>query len=124
MKIYQRIAVLLTALKNCRKNGNSEWEGRHQDTLDQILANGPSGAGIDCGTKLISSASTPERLVFYTKFHHMDEHGGYDGWTVHIVVVTPSLQFGFHVRITGKDRNRIKDYLSVVYNDWLQEEVK
>ena len=89
MKIYQRIAVLLAALKNCRKNGNSEWEGRHQDTLDQTLANGPSGAGIDCGTKLISSASTPERLVFYTEFHHMDEQGGYDGWTVHNVVVTP-----------------------------------
>ena len=44
----------------------------------------------------------------------MDEHGGYDGWTEHKIIVTPSLVYGFELRVTGKDRNDIKDYIAEV----------
>jgi len=49
--------------------------------------------------------------------------GYHDGWTDHQLIVTPSLQFGFHIRITGKDRNQTKDYLHETFQYALSEEV-
>ena len=117
-QIYQAIANTLGAIANCQKSGNAEWEKRHSDTLDDLWAEAPSGSGVDCGTKLDDS-STPNRLVFNASFHHMDEHGGYDGWTEHQIIVTPDLVFGFDLRITGRNRNEIKDYLGELYYHWL-----
>jgi hypothetical protein len=45
----------------------------------------------------------------------MNEGGYYDGWTEHQVIITPSLQHGFDVRVTGQDRNEIKDYLAELF---------
>ena len=45
----------------------------------------------------------------------MNEHGFYAGWTKHMVTVRPSLAFGLDVRIGGRDRNAIKDYLAEVF---------
>ena len=80
----------------------------------------PSGSGLDNGTALDVKASKPERLVFVADFHHMDTNGYYDGWTCHTVIVTPSLACGFVLRITGRDRYDIKDYLYEVYDQALR----
>ena len=82
----------------------------------------PSGSGVDSGTKLLDN-STPDRLVFQADFHHMDENGFYDGWTEHQIIVTPSLAYGFNVRITGRNRNEIKDYLADLFNHIFNMEV-
>ena len=121
MKNYQKIAAILAAIGNCEKSGNAEWKSRHGDTLKAIMDNAPSGSGIDCGTKLDDTA-TPEKLVFSMSFHHMNDGGFYDGWTEHKITVKASLQFGFTLSISGRDRNQIKDYLSEIYNEWLGEE--
>lgn len=117
-KVYQRIAELLQAIENCEQSGNTEWKGKHEDILAYVMEFAPSGSGIDNGTKL-GDDSKPERLVFRCSYHHMNDAGMYDGWTDHSIIVTPSLVFGFNVRITGKDRNGIKDYLGEVYRSWL-----
>ena len=122
-KLVERFASLLLAVENCRKAGNSEWEKRHTETLDRLAVRFlPSGSGFDAGSSLMFSESTPERLVFATSFHHMTEHGMYDGWTTHKVVVTPSLAFGFKLRVTGRDRNDIKDYIAEAFQDALSRE--
>ena len=54
----------------------------------------------------------------------MDEHGGYDGWTEHIVTVKPSLLFGFDVDVSGDDKNQINDYIADVFNTWLNMETE
>ena len=59
--------------------------------------------------------STPDKLVFYTSFHHMNDNGFYDGWTEHTVTVRPSLQFGFNMKISGQNRNEIKYHLHDVF---------
>jgi hypothetical protein len=60
-------------------------------------------------------SSTPDKLVFNTSFHHMDENGYYTGWTDHNIIVTPT--FGsFKIAITGKDRGGIKEYLHDVFD--------
>ena len=89
----------------------------------------PSGSGFDAGTTLdtdLSDASVyryPARLSFRTSFHHMDEHGGYDGWTEHFVHVTPDWK-GIDLVVTGRDRNQIKEYIAETFYQVLVQEVE
>lgn len=118
--LYQRLATLLGACENCRKSGNQEWLDKHTGHLDQLVRDHlPGGSGFDSGTRL-DDQSTSERLVFNTSFHHMHESGMYDGWTDHTVVVRPSLPFGFTLRVTGRDRNNIKDYIGEMFDQALR----
>jgi len=119
---YQRIAHLLLAIENCQRSGNGEWEEKHRERVGDIVKEGPSGAGWDLGTKLDWDRSSPERLVFFGEYHHMDEGGGYAGWTAHRVMVRPSLAFGMEISISGRDRNQIKGYLYDMFHAWLSEE--
>lgn len=118
--IAGKISSTLQAIENCRKAGNTVWEQRHEETLREIIENLPSGAGIDCGTKL-DCRSTSKRLVFVADYHHMNDNGMYDGWTTHKIIVTPSFQ-GIYIKITGRDRNGIKDYLFDVYHEALSNQ--
>lgn len=122
--LYREIASRLQARLNCIGANNGEWEHKHNCWLLDAVKNGPSGAGIDCGTKLDIDASTPEKLVFDVSFHHMNDVGMYDGWTEHVVTVRASLVSGIDIRISGRDRNEIKDYLHEVYHYWLTQEVE
>lgn len=123
MKIYQAISQKLQAIENCIKSNNEEWEEKHRQAIEAIMKNtAPSGSGFDNGTILDEDNSTDNKLVFITSFHHMDENGYYDGWTQHSVIVTPSLVFGFDIRVTGKNKNDIKEYIGDVFAEWLNEE--
>lgn len=122
--LYREIASLLSARENCRKSNNAEWLDRHGETLRKLVKDYmPSGSGIDCGTKLDENASTPEKLIFTFSFHHMDDSGMYSGWTEHTLTVRPSLQFGIDLRISGPNRNQIKEYLYETYTYALTQSV-
>jgi len=143
-QLYKAIALALIAVANCEREINANgptadtaanaarserlasaraWRTKHRDWIARLVREHmPSGAGIDTGTKLDDS-STPDRLVFSFSFHHMNEHGSYDGWTEHTAIVKPSLAFGFDLKITGRDRNQIKDYLHETYHQALGAEV-
>lgn len=111
MKTYQVIARAIGARNRCEQTGNIEWQNRWQARIAELVADFPSGSGFNNGTQLDDS-STSEKLVFNTAFHHMDENGYYDGWTEHQVIVKPSLEMGFSLTITGRDRNEIKEYIA------------
>lgn len=125
--LVRQIASAFDAFVRCsepRSDGkgvvNPEWQGKHRDHIGTLCANYmPHGSGFDAGTLLSFQRSTPERLVFETSFHHMNDAGMYDGWTTHDVIVTPSLVHGFNLRITGRDRNGIKDYIAQAFYDCL-----
>jgi hypothetical protein len=122
--IYKALASLIQAVHNCRDSGNVEWLEIHGENANQIVKSFmPSGSGWDCGTKMDWDASTPEKLVFYGEFHHMDEGGCYDGWTKHCIIVRPSLANDFDLRITGHDRNEIKEYLHLKFDVALRQVV-
>lgn len=135
MRTYQRIAQLIAARDNCQRtiDNNKQgtykqldraiyWHAEHTAALDAIMQTAPHGSGFDSGTQL-DPASTPERLIFTTAFHHMDGGGMYAGWTEHRVTVKPSLQYGFILTISGRDRNQIKDYIYDTFYNWLTGEV-
>jgi len=115
-KLYQVIASKLQAIRNCEESGNTEWHARHTDDLKALVKDHmPSGSGIDSGTTFDFSCSTPNKLIFDTAYHHMNDGGYYNGWTDHQIIVTPDLASGFDLRITGRDRNDIKYYLGEVF---------
>ena len=124
MKTYQKVARTLQAIENCKRADNREWEIRHRATLDTMSEDLPSGAGFDSGSTLDTYASTSERLVYRTSFHHMDENGYYNGWTEHEVIVSPSLSFGFNLRVSGKNQNDIKSYIAEVFREYLDTETE
>jgi len=46
----------------------------------------------------------------------MGGNGMYSGWSQHKVIVTPSLICGFDIRVTGRDRNQVKDYIAETFH--------
>jgi len=105
-----KLASIIAAYKNCVQANSKEWQEKHKDYIDSECEKLPSGSGIDSGTQLILEDCTPEKLVFTLDFHNMNENGYYDGWTSFKLIVTPSFS-GYNLKITGKDRNQVKDYL-------------
>lgn len=120
MQVYQAIASKIEAMRNCERNGNGEWFAKHENAINDIVSEYmPSGSGFNAGTAFYAIDHVNEKadkLVFMTGFHHMNEYGMYDGWTYHKVVVRPSLAHGFTLRVTGSNRNRIKEYIADTFH--------
>jgi hypothetical protein len=122
LPIYQQIASALAAANNCETSGNTEWYARHHERIEHIVRDHlPSGSGFDAGSHLVLSDSSDDRLTFSTSFHHMNSDGYYEGWTHHMVIVTPSLASGFNIEVTGEDHNGINDYIGEVFHSALSE---
>ncbi len=120
--LYRRIASRIDARIRSMQNGNKDWHAKHTDALRAMEKRLPSGSGIDAGTTIDLDESRGEKIVLRTSFHHMNEDGGYDGWTEHTVTITPSLVSGIEIKISGRDRNDIKDYLGDVFHEALNAE--
>ena len=82
----------------------------HRELAENWL---PKGSGFDAGTRVIEC--TPNKFVFKADFHHMDENGYYDGWTEHTIRAVSTFN-GNEIKVTGKDRNMIKDFISETFN--------
>jgi hypothetical protein len=121
--LYAELATLVDARLRCIETGNS-WAEKHTERLEWYARNMlPSGSGIDSGTTIDLDASTGDKIVLRTAYHHMDEHGGYNGWSEHTVTVRASLIHGITLTIGGRNRNQIKDYLYEVYDEALREKI-
>src|SRR3990167_11566145 len=95
--LYRELASLLQAYRNCQDMDEiSEWEGKHLAAIDALCEQFlPSGGGFDHGTKIDFVTSKPNKLVLVFAYHHMNEFGGYCGWSEHTCVVYPDLICGF-----------------------------
>lgn len=122
--LYKRFAMTLGAYRNCIKSGNKEWEINHEDKLTEYIESLPHGSGID-GRNWMDKKSTPNKLIFHIEYHCMDENGMYAGWYGYKIIVTPSLQNDFDLRIVGKDTpNQAKEYLYDVFSEAFSTEVE
>jgi hypothetical protein len=111
-KVYQHIARKMDAYIRCMESPDSGWTNIHRESIESLVESYmPSGSGIDAGISFDFANSSPNKLIFAFGFHHMNENGYYDGWTAHKLIVSPSLAFGMDMRITGRNRNYIKEYL-------------
>jgi len=98
-----------------------------RDELEAFIKEyAPSGSGFDSGTMLDldDPRNHEHRIVLNMDYHHMNEHGYYDGWTHHKVVVTPSFSYpGFDMRITGRNKRDIKDYIEDTAHYFLTQDM-
>jgi hypothetical protein len=119
--LYAELSMLIVA-----RNNNpvwSEWWERHTNRINMLVKEHmPSGSGFDSGMVLEISDSHGEKLVFTTYFHHMKD-GGYTDWTTHVVTVTPSFQ-GVNIRISGRNKDDIKDLIHEAFTQALKTEVE
>lgn len=123
MNVVQAIAHACEAKRTCEATGN-DWRHIWEERLARIEREClPSGSGFDIGCT-IDRDSNSQRVTIETAFHHMHESGMYDGWTEHKVILTPDLVRGFNIRVTGRNRNGIKDYIADAMHDALSEEYK
>jgi len=122
-QVYKEIAHKVTAMNNCIKSGNKEWEDKHYDRLIDIQGLLPSGSGIDAGTSVNYDHSTSDKIVLDSAYHRMDENGYYDRWIDFKVTVKPSLQFDFDIKITGSfgKHQDLKDYLYDIFDNSLRQ---
>lgn len=123
--LYSELSRLIVARANCERSENNEWLSRHEEMIETLVKNHmPSGSGFDSGTSLDLDASHGDKLVFNTGFHHMNDNGFYSGWTEHRVTVTPSLAGHYHMRVSGRNRNDIKEYIGETFRHSLETDVE
>jgi hypothetical protein len=118
--LVNHIAGAFEAAENCQRSDNAEWQAKHVAAIDALVREHmPSGSGFDNGTRLNFNLSGPDKLVFETDFHHMNEHGVYECWTQHRVTVRPSFVFGVNVAVNGSNRREIRDYIAETFHEAL-----
>ena len=106
-----------------KREGTQEIIDSATSRLSELDDELPSGSGIDSGCKIDLDSSTSEKIVITFGFHHMNDGGFYDGWTEHKLTVKPSFLFGIDLKISGRDRNQIKDYLYDLFSFELKKEI-
>lgn len=119
------IATRLQTLINLRKQAEAKFElvQRNVEEIETLVKNFmPSGSGFDNGTWLDFDRSTPSKLVFITSFHHMNDAGMYDGWTEHNVTLVAAFD-GMEMKVSGRNRNDIKDYIADCFRGHAQTEI-
>jgi hypothetical protein len=120
MTVAALIAQALEAHKNCVVSNNTEWADRHEECIHTLVETHlPRGNGFG-DTKFVPERSTPTRLRFAIAYHHMNEDGYYDGWSDHVVDVRPQFA-GLDIRVSGRNRNDIKEYIHEAFFDALLE---
>ncbi len=124
MKLYKAIARAIGSRNRClSKSVGHEailnWEEQIRKFNDML----PSGSGFDCGTKINLDESNSNKIVINTSFHHMDENGGYNGWTNHAITIRAELEMDFTLRVSGRDKNQIKEYIAETFNHDLMQDV-
>lgn len=115
------IAVQLQRAAHFDGKDDLRAEGIRDDLQTYVKKHAPSGSGVDTGTILWVEKSNVAKLVFTCEFHHMNDGGYYDGWTQHKIIVTPTFD-GLDVRVSGRNRNDIRDYLGDLFAHWINEE--
>lgn len=100
------------------------WASDAQDAIEYLAREYlPSGSGFDSGCQIELDESRADKIVIRCEFHHMNDAGYYDGWTHHRAIVTPSLEWGFNLRITGRDKNGIKEYIGDTMQMHLSQQI-
>lgn len=123
-KLYKHIASKICARLSCLKNNNTEWFDKHTESIEYIAKKFlPHGSGFDCGCTINLERSNADKIVIDTSYHFMNNGGYYDGWEDYTIIITPSLMSGFNMRIVGKNRDDIKDYIYDCFEYPLNEEV-
>lgn len=116
-----KLISLIAQTCDWHKVVNDEYMGECEDRiykLEQLL---PSGSGIDAGCKIDVEKSSSDKVIITFGYHFMNDAGYYDGWGEYKLIIKPKLWNDFDLRIVGKDRRFIKDYLYDLFDTELRQ---
>ena len=123
--LYKILANLVQARLNNIKTGNTDWESKRSKQIESLeTSHFPHGSGFDARTHLDLNRSSSKCLYIDTSFHHMHQDGFYTEWTDHTIKVTPDLAMGFDLKVTGRNKNDIKDYIGELFSECLDRMVE
>lgn len=117
MKLIAKLGGMIA-----RVDGEIDSEFYYDQADDLVKAEFPSGSGVDSGTKIVWEKTNKNKIVLQADFHHMNDGGYYDGWAEHQIVITPDWD-GFNLKVTGRNRNEVKEYLGDLFHHTLNREV-
>ena len=122
--LYSAIASAIDARKRCKETNNTVWIDNWTEAIKRAEREYlPRGSGIDGGTKIDLEHSHANKIVLTFDFHHMDD-SGYRDWTQHTAIITGALVGQFDLRITGPNRNDVKEYLYQTFEYALTQRVE
>lgn len=97
MKVYQELARLVDAYHRCKRE-NNDFAYNHEDIITSIVRHHlPNSSGFT--TEIELEKSNIDKLVFDCQYHVMNEVGYYCGYIYFTIVITPSLAYGFNIKI-------------------------
>lgn len=123
MKVVEKLA---RAIHNAKwsTSPNPAIKEKALEDIEYITKNYlPSGSGFNAGTTVELDECKPNKIVLKTPYHHMNDNGYYTGWTEHKVIITPAF-FSFDIKVTGRDKNGIKEYIGETIHYILDAEFK
>lgn len=124
-----QLSANLVAYKNCLADNDKKvhkqtgqlWQDRHWESIEKMLEVLPHGSGFDTGFKLNVDESSQHKIVFDFTYTHYTEGGYNDGHTEHQAIFTPAFNnSGYNLRITGIDKNGIKEYVMDTLYDYVE----
>lgn len=113
-KLSHIIAARLATIAHLEARGgecHAPLIDRNRDEIERCVAAFMlSGSGFDAGTTFLFDKATESKLIFGVEYHHMNDSGMYDGWTTHVVTIESTFTSP-NIKVSGRDRNGIKDYI-------------
>jgi len=123
-KIYQ---VLSRKFNGISSNTYSDQLKEHiEEVIEDYF---PSGSGFDTGCSFDFFKSKVDRLVINIPYHCMDDNGSYDEWVYPELIITPSLSYGFNMRVNwkgyiGKYKYVLHEYFQNLFSETLENEIE
>ena len=102
---YMQLARIIGAYYRSIESKNTLWEEKHEATIRKMEKELPA-VQVSIAVQIDLERSTGERIVLKTAYHHMNENGMYDGWTEHRIIITPSLQYNYNLKITAETETK------------------
>jgi len=114
----RNVGQLMGAIEGCLVQNRAEWQAKHEHTLRQFVRETAPCGQTWYSTGLNIKKSSTTQLVFRGAFRHEDR------WTEHTITVKPNFGLGFTFKISGLNKNDVKDCLKEMFTNWLSSEVK
>jgi hypothetical protein len=110
MKVYEKMASLLAEYN--KYIGENEQKRMLRRAIEEFVAEYmPKGGGWKDGTSIDLTESNDSEIVLRGTYYHVISYGNYGAPTEHKILIDASLSRGFKVKVTGRDKNDVKDEL-------------
>jgi hypothetical protein len=103
---------------------HSDFLGCRMDRLCSLAELLPRGNGINIGPYIYGDQSSARKIIIGLDFQHKDDFGQHVRWTAHQIIISPSLDYEFILRIDGINYNDIHSHLRDLFAVALRQRVE